>query len=430
MFSPEYLPNYPLMIICTCLIYRIFRGCLTLRPQRIIRIIFFLILFCLSSPIILPGEVTATLGIFLFLALSVFLFCTDPILIKTAVTLILYPIWTAFYYLTENAGYVIWLHVFHQNLSTAEETLLSLCFYVLRIPFWLLIYRFTTRWLRPSYTNFSSRIWILISVICLASFLGIITLIVQADPYRTYIIWPACAACILTNMGICCLCAFIEQNTRAALEADVLRAQHSYYEDLKAEHLQTRKLRHDMKNHLSVIQSLLSQNKLQQADEYLRSLSRKIAPDLHQFCRQETVNALLNSKYHTARSYDIDCRFLLDLPEDTEFDPVDLCALIGNTLDNAIEASLRLAEPSRREILLKGRCEKGWLSYYIENSAAKIPAFSDSQVPGKKHGLGLQIVRSLVSRYNGTIQIQNKSDLFSVTILLPVPRKKEKEPYT
>ena len=65
-----------------------------------------------------------------------------------------------------------------------------------------------------------------------------------------------------------------------------------------------------MKNHLSVIQSLLSQNKLQQADEYLRSLSRKIAPDLHQFCRQETVNALLNSKYHIARSYDIDCRFL------------------------------------------------------------------------------------------------------------------------
>ena len=104
--------------------------------------------------------------------------------------------------------------------------------------------------------------------------------------------------------------------------------------------------------------------------------------------------------------------------------------MIGNTLDNAIEASLRLAEPSRREILLKGRCEKGWLSYYIENSAAKIPAFSDSQVPGKKHGLGLQIVRSLVSRYNGTIQIQNKSALFSVTILLPVPRKKEKEPYT
>lgn len=426
MFSVQYLPNIPLMILCTCILYRIFGTCLTLRPQKILRAAFFLILFCLSSPIILPGEVTGSLGILIFLGLSVSLFCTNSPPVKIAVTLILYPIWVSFYYLTENAGYVIWLHAFHQQLSPLAQGVLALCFYILRIPFWLLVYRFTKRWLTPSKTTtFHGRIWFIISVLCLASFLGIITLIAQADPHRTYMIWPACVACILTNIGICYLCAFIEESTKAAMEADVLRAQRFCWEALKARQLQTQKLRHDMKNHLSVIRTLLHQNKKEDAEAYLHSLSREMTPSLYQFCRQETINAILNSKYRTARSRGIDCRFLAEIPQDTGFDPVALCSLIANTLDNAIEACLRVSDPHRRRILLKSRCTKDWFSYCLENSAPR----TSSESGKKSGGLGLQIVRGLTDRYNGTLEILRTEDQFSITILLPVP-KKEKGPCT
>ena len=431
MFEPAYLVNFPLSFILSCLIYRVFESCLTLRPQKWARISFYLLLFFLSSPIILPGETTATLGILIFLLPGVLLFFTNPFLIKTAVTLIVYPLWISFYYLTENGGYVIWLHVFQMDMSPLAENALHLLFSLLRIPFWLLILRFTRKWLNPTRTHLSAQIWLMISVLCLSSFLGAITLIAQVSLYyRTFTIWPACAACILTNLGICRLCAFVSNKVREAAAADMLQAQQSYYEDLRREQKRVRELRHDMANHLSVAQSLITQEKVLQAQNYLSELSQEISSaSPKEFYRMETVNALLNVKYRLAAERQIDCRIFLDLPQNPGIDEVGLCSLIANTLDNAIEACGKIPDVSRRRILLKGRLSGSNFSYYIENSVSgaskKAAALPSGRGNGRRRGLGLSIVRGLVSQSGGTLSISSDEEQFSVTVLLPVKNNAE-----
>ena len=196
---------------------------------------------------------------------------------------------------------MIWLHVFQMDMSPLAENALHLLFSLLRIPFWLLILRFTRKWLNPTRTHLSAQIWLMISVLCLSSFLGAITLIAQVSLYyRTFTIWPACAACILTNLGICRLCAFVSNKVREAAAADMLQAQQSYYEDLRREQKRVRELRHDMANHLSVAQSLITQEKVLQAQNYLSELSQEISSaSPKEFCRMGDGQRPLKRKVPT-----------------------------------------------------------------------------------------------------------------------------------
>ena len=210
----------------------------------------------------------------------------------------------------------------------------------------------------------------------------------------------------------------------------MLQAQQSYYEDLRREQKRVRELRHDMANHLSVAQSLITQEKVLQAQNYLSELSQEISSaSPKEFYRMETVNALLNVKYRLAAERQIDCRIFLELPQNPGIDEVGLCSLIANTLDNAIEACGKIPDVSRRRILLKGRLSGSNFSYYIENSVSgaskKAAALPSGRGNGRRRGLGLSIVRGLVSQSGGTLSISSDEEQFSVTVLLPVKNNAE-----
>ena len=162
------------------------------------------------------------------------------------------------------------------------------------------------------------------------------------------------------------------------MEGDMLRTQQAYYEDLKREQEEVRGLRHDMMNHLSVIQSLLGQNETAQAQSYLKSLTREFSAPLRVFCENDTVNALLNAKYQ-----------------------------------------------QRRLITLKGRCDGRYFSYSIENRAVagevlrEKGRFVTAKKDSRFHGHGLRIISDIAEELGGTVDISFSGDIFSVTALIP-----------
>lgn len=106
-------------------------------------------------------------------------------------------------------------------------------------------------------------------------------------------------------------------------------------------------------------------------------------------------------------------------------DDIDLCSIFANTLDNAIEASMKIKEPLQRKITAKARINKGYFSYSIINNKVNEvivdkETFKSSKPNKKHHGFGLQNVKDIIKKYNGAIDISYTDTQFSVVIIIKI----------
>ena len=135
----------------------------------------------------------------------------------------------------------------------------------------------------------------------------------------------------------------------------------------------------------------------------------------------EAVDALIFTKRQQMESEHI--RFTQSVyVSRTAFDPLDLCVLLGNLLDNAIEACRKVEEDKRRielSMTQQGPC----LSISVQNSAAGKVRMEGNTVHTTKeqkelHGFGLNSVREIAEKYRGSCTIQSTEDEFTVYIIL------------
>ncbi|CEQ11893.1 two-component response regulator [[Clostridium] sordellii] len=137
------------------------------------------------------------------------------------------------------------------------------------------------------------------------------------------------------------------------------------------------------------------------------------------------VNAVINSKYNLAIKNQIDCFFNIDIDEILPLEDIDLCSIFSNTLDNAIEASLKLDDISKRKISLKARCDKGYFSFSICNNYNGIIKFNKGKYSSTKsdssmHGFGLENVSEIVNKYSGTLDINYSEFEFNILAIIKI----------
>ncbi|WP_374042428.1 sensor histidine kinase [uncultured Oscillibacter sp.] len=111
-----------------------------------------------------------------------------------------------------------------------------------------------------------------------------------------------------------------------------------YYQGLQQQERQVRQLRHDMRNHLTVVQGLLERGDTQGAVGYLEQMAGSQAlQGVRRFCENESANVVLSAKAEAMEQAGITADFAVSLPKDLPVADTDLVALLGNALDNAIE---------------------------------------------------------------------------------------------
>ena len=140
-----------------------------------------------------------------------------------------------------------------------------------------------------------------------------------------------------------------------------------------------------------------------------------------------TLDGLLRAKLSEARVRNIQFSVNMDLTSVSYIDPVDICAIFGNIIDNAIEASEKLPNPEDRFIELKSGDFADQTAIRIINTyAADSIRFKDNQTmettkPDKdSHGIGLSSVRRSVEKYGGVLSTHTTDDSrLILTILLP-----------
>lgn len=419
-FMLDFVPT----LLCAVIILRIITEFVPLRFRN-----FFLyaaeavmLVFALNV-IVYPEEVTGTFGNMLGLAAALVIFHKGQWYMKVTAVLIIFPVMTAVAFLTQDLGQMIWMYGFDKNLSALGEDALYLTTHFLRLPIWYLIYRCVKEWMPGAVRMLTRRMWLVLSLISLASFIGIIIIIYKCTVWDSYLAWPACAATLITSMGCCYLCTYMAKIVRTDMELETMRYQKSYYQEIESSQQTVRRMRHDMKNHLSVVETLLRDGRYEKAEEYLHGLDQEFASGTKIYCPDPVVNAVLNAKMEKAEEEGIACEYEVDLKESAALTDIELCSLFANTLDNAIEACVKIRERENRRITLKVRSVNGHFSYEIVNTkenkvTERNGSFDTDKEDKGSHGIGLWNVRQIVQKYEGEMDVSYTDDMFSVTILI------------
>lgn len=162
------------------------------------------------------------------------------------------------------------------------------------------------------------------------------------------------------------------------------------------------------------------------AEDYLSQLCNNFNETaIPKVCSNQWADALICHYLKLAKQQDITVNMDLHLPEDIGIDPQDLCVILGNCLENAIEACVRLPEKQLRWIDIKTTISKGHLNIDIANSfdglvQRKGDRFGSTK-NGSDHGIGLVSVRALTAKYQGHCFISCEEQWFKVAISLRLP---------
>ncbi|MDO5734349.1 MAG: GHKL domain-containing protein [Eubacteriales bacterium] len=202
----------------------------------------------------------------------------------------------------------------------------------------------------------------------------------------------------------------------------------AYAEEVQASHLQMRAWRHDFHNHLQSMRYYLQEDRTAELATYLTELQSDLASvDTMVKTGHLSLDAVLNSKLSLAKAAKIALDItVFPLPKISISD-VDLTALIGNLLDNAIEACEKIPQ-ERRFIRLYLDCEGEQLYLSIHNAAKEVLSFNERNYISNKrgrHGLGMKRVAMLVEKYGGFLNLQNEAGVFAAELTFALPAETE-----
>lgn len=204
---------------------------------------------------------------------------------------------------------------------------------------------------------------------------------------------------------------------RVAVYQDDLIEKH--FEEVQSIYDKMRGWRHDYHNHIQALLALVGDD--ERTRDYLWKLNKDLTEvDTVVKTGNVTVDAILNSKLTLIKSKDIPVDAVAKVPDDLKISEIDLCAIIGNLLDNAIEAVLPLP-PEARFIRIYIGMLKSQLYISVTNSTASEPRKIGEKyvsTKGEGRGVGLMRVDSIARRNGGTVNRQNESGVFATEVLL------------
>lgn len=206
----------------------------------------------------------------------------------------------------------------------------------------------------------------------------------------------------------------------AAYQTDLIQ---THYAEVENMYRQMRGWRHDYRNHIQLLKSFATADDMGAIKKYLDDLDTELSTvDTVIKTGNKMTDAILNSKISLARSKNIQVVADAHVPISLTTTELDLCIIIGNLFDNAIEASLALP-PQKRLIRVYMNMKNTQLYMCFTNMTASKKRRKVNgrfrTTKGEGHGFGLVRIDTIVERYNGYINRNSEDGAFTTEILLP-----------
>ena len=213
----------------------------------------------------------------------------------------------------------------------------------------------------------------------------------------------------------------IEENANYKMQAEINRLQKDYALQID-ENLKTlRSVRHDIKNHLIIIDGYASQKNFEKIHEYISRIGERFKDTAPIQTSSTAVSAILNEKSALAQQKNISCEITCNFPS-LKIDDFTMITILGNLLDNAITAASKCSDGWIKADLQQ---EDSILVITVDNSHAERIREKDGVFTSTKtdnadiHGIGIKNVRKAVNDLRGQIEITYTENTFHVCIMLP-----------
>lgn len=218
----------------------------------------------------------------------------------------------------------------------------------------------------------------------------------------------------------------LSKNYMQKLEEETIKREKDYYvkqaELLEQRSKDIKSIQHDMKNHLFAIESMIK-NKNEDAEKYIENILGKITNDeIYSGTGKIAIDSVINYKLSIAKKMGAFVRADIKIPAEIQENIEDLVTVIGNLLDNAIEAFKDMGE-KEKYIVVEVSYKIGTININIKNSYNGELNYKNGRIMTKKqdkrmHGIGLKSVKATVEKHNGTVDIEHNDKDFFVKIMM------------
>ncbi len=352
-------------------------------------------------------------------------FCSKIWLKGTSLNHLIYIL----FYITTIQLYKICCGPLYQNFGSIDQThyiIFDLCTsIILYLILFLFVKLFQKYRIEPNFIKLPKSTYIILYFpISLLFFYGIC---LNYTPLYKYL-EPIIAFIIMTNLPIiyyffAVIIEFYEKNTSLEIALTETDAQLSKFRFSIELEERLKKERHELRNNYFFIQRLLKDNKYEELDNYLEDYIGTNIDTLYAVNSGNLlIDYILNKKIKFAQNNKIRTYTEILLPKHLNIRDDIICTILLNILDNAIEASRQEENPF---INITMSTKQNYLTCKIENKIStnvlKInPNLKTTKTYKNDHGLGIEIIKSTVSKANGIINFTSDNNLFSVFFMLPL----------
>ena len=233
---------------------------------------------------------------------------------------------------------------------------------------------------------------------------------------------------LMTNSLVYVLYVNMQKDHAKQLEYSILqqafKSQEKSVEETKILYQSVRSIRHDLKQHFQVALTMLHSGKINEAVDYMEKYNDTVLDGISNkvFCDNDVVNYIINSKSKICSDRHIKIYFYI-ANEIPEFSDLDLCVLLGNALDNAIEG---VSGEGNNEIYLELRNVDNFFMISVKNTIINSvlednPNLISTKNEKEVHGLGILSMKEVVQKYNGSIEFYESDNKFCCDMLLDIP---------
>ncbi len=197
----------------------------------------------------------------------------------------------------------------------------------------------------------------------------------------------------------------------------------THYQEVENMYRQTRGWRHDYRNHIQTMKAYAANGDREAIKKYLDMLDVDLnTVDTVVKTGNPMADAILNSKISLAKARNIPVRVDAHIPVKLKTSELDLCCIIGNLFDNAIEASMKLPEEERFiRVYMDMKGTQLYISFTNFAAGGKLSkvgkGFRTSK--GEGHGFGLVRIDAIVERLEGYLSRNSEEGAFTTEILIP-----------